>query len=639
MKWEGANFKIVKFALKPTKAAGRQKNRKETKSMKKTLSLILSIVMIITIMPQLSTNVAAAGYNPQTVVNLALGKVGTNYMNGYCLAFVRQCFESAYGYSSTACCAYKYGSRYIDSTSRDNIPLGADVFFGGSSKTCSTCGNKCGHIGIYVGDGYVVHGWSGKIEKFKIDRIINAGYPYRGWGWHNDMQLGEISTNPDDYSVPDRDLYYTAYIFRGSDVAWVQAVLYQLGYGIDIDMQFGPATKAVVEKFQGDNGLSVDGSVGPATREKLKQKWAEKKKSTVTISSISVAAKPTKTSYYVGDSFDASGLTLTATYSDGSKKTVTEDYSVSGFNSSTVGTKTITVYFDGKAATFTVTVSEKPAQTYTIAFNANSGTGSMSNLAMTVGTAKNLTANTFTRSGYTFLGWSTDKNATAATYTDKQSVKNLATSGTVTLYAVWKKDSTPVTTEKAIRAGDVSTSVGQSFKLPIYIDNTELAAVMYIVEYDTKVLELQQTDKSENSAFKNAIWTVDSAKGRITISCADADKTFSGKIEDILFKVIATTPCTTKIKVTVDMAGVSETQEVAVNGSEAVININADKPGDLNGNGRVDVLDALAALKASAGKIQLSEQQIAIADINKNGRVDVLDALAILKASAGKITL
>lgn len=602
--------------------------------MKKALSVILSIVMIITIMPQLSTNVAAAGYNPQTVVNLALGKVGTNYMNGYCLAFVRQCFESAYGYSSTACCAYKYGSRYIDSTSRDNIPLGADVFFGGSSKTCSTCGNKCGHIGIYVGDGYVVHGWSGKIEKFKIDRIINAGYPYRGWGWHNDMQLGEISTNPDDYSVPDRDLYYTAYIFRGSDVAWVQAVLYQLGYGIDIDMQFGPATKTVVEKFQSDNGLSADGSVGPATREKLKQKWAEKKKGTVTISSISVAAKPIKTSYYVGDSFDGSGLTLIATYSDGSKKTVTEDYSVSGFNSSTVGTKTITVYFDGKAATFTVTVSEKPAQTYTIAFNANNGTGSMSNLAMTVGTAKNLTANTFTRSGYTFLGWSTNKNATAATYTDKQSVKNLATSGTVTLYAVWQKNAS--STAPALSVTGTYGTIGKKLKISVNLNNASVGALDFDLVYDPKVLKY--TGLSSVFAVNDCN---EVSEGTVMVVGSSTSSEYTGKVVDIEFDVLAISDTVTYITVapTNALKADGETEVVLKEVTAAVTISDSVKMGDINGDDKINSTDAMWVLQAAVKKRTLEGSQLVAADVNHDGKINSTDAMWILQAAVKKRTL
>ena len=73
-------------------------------------------------------------------------------------------------------------------------------------------------------------------------------------------------------------------------------------------------------------------------------------------------------------------------------------------------------------------------------FNANGGTGSMANETFTYGVAKALTANAFQRVNYRFIGWSTSASATTATYTDKQSVSNLASApdAVVNLYAVWK---------------------------------------------------------------------------------------------------------------------------------------------------------------------------------------------------------
>ncbi|TYQ14559.1 UNVERIFIED_CONTAM: hypothetical protein Cloal_0905 [Acetivibrio alkalicellulosi] len=131
---------------------------------------------------------APVAFTPK-VVTFAESKVGTSYANGYCLRFVRQCFEHCYGFYSSACCANKYGNSYVRSSSKNNIPLGADVFFYGSSITCSTCKNKCGHVGIYVGNGYIVHGWNGKIVKTTIDYVVSRGYPYRGWGYHGNVVL------------------------------------------------------------------------------------------------------------------------------------------------------------------------------------------------------------------------------------------------------------------------------------------------------------------------------------------------------------------------------------------------------------------------------------------------------------------
>lgn len=77
--------------------------------------------------------------------------------------------------------------------------------------------------------------------------------------------------------------------------------------------------------------------------------------------------------------------------------------------------------------------------TYTISFNANSGAGTMANQTLTYDKDTALKTNTFTKDGYAFVGWNTKADGTGTSYADKSSVKNLATSGTVTLYAQWTK--------------------------------------------------------------------------------------------------------------------------------------------------------------------------------------------------------
>ena len=76
--------------------------------------------------------------------------------------------------------------------------------------------------------------------------------------------------------------------------------------------------------------------------------------------------------------------------------------------------------------------------TYTVKFNANSGTGTMSDQSFDYTESKALTANTFTRTGYTFTGWSTSANG-AVVYKDEQSVSKLTSTnnGVVNLYAKW----------------------------------------------------------------------------------------------------------------------------------------------------------------------------------------------------------
>lgn len=75
--------------------------------------------------------------------------------------------------------------------------------------------------------------------------------------------------------------------------------------------------------------------------------------------------------------------------------------------------------------------------TYTINYNANGGSGTMSSTTCTVGSACYLPLSTFTKEGYVIDGWSTSSNG-AVVYKEGTEVINLTSSGkTITLYAVW----------------------------------------------------------------------------------------------------------------------------------------------------------------------------------------------------------
>lgn len=75
------------------------------------------------------------------------------------------------------------------------------------------------------------------------------------------------------------------------------------------------------------------------------------------VTGITVSKMPDKTMYYQGEIFDSTGLEISKTYSDGTSETIT-DYELSGFDSSSAGTKTITVTVSGKTTTFEISVSE-----------------------------------------------------------------------------------------------------------------------------------------------------------------------------------------------------------------------------------------------------------------------------------------
>lgn len=78
-----------------------------------------------------------------------------------------------------------------------------------------------------------------------------------------------------------------------------------------------------------------------------------------TVDSIRVNSTGHKTSYTVGSPLDVSGLTIEAAYSDQSTRTVpVTEHMVSGFDSSTAGSKTLTITYEGRQAAYEIEVVE-----------------------------------------------------------------------------------------------------------------------------------------------------------------------------------------------------------------------------------------------------------------------------------------
>ena len=97
-------------------------------------------------------------------------------------------------------------------------------------------------------------------------------------------------------------------------------------------------------------------------------------------------------------------------------------------------------YFQGTRMLYAVwEKNSTSSKTYTIRFNSNGGSGYMSNMTCSMNTYYNLSANTFTRTGFSFAGWSLGSgNNNSVNWSDKAQVRNISSAGgTVTLYAVW----------------------------------------------------------------------------------------------------------------------------------------------------------------------------------------------------------
>ncbi len=120
-------------------------------------------------------------------------------------------------------------------------------------------------------------------------------------------------------------------------------------------------------------------------------------------------------------------------------------------------------YTGGDGNDVVITVSA-PAN-HTVTFDANGGTGSMSN--QTANVATNLTANAFTRIGYTFANWNTVAGGGGTTYADQASYPFTTDA---TLYAQWTINSYTLTYNGNTNTGGTApTGATQNYNTTIAV--------------------------------------------------------------------------------------------------------------------------------------------------------------------------
>ncbi len=199
----------------------------------------------------------------------------------------------------------------------------------------------------------------------------------------------------------------------------------------------------------------------------------------------------------------------------------------------------------------TVTLYAKwEANTYTVTFDANGGSGSTAKMTCTYDQSCKLSASGFSRQGWTFLGWSANKNAISATYTE--SVKNLATSGNVTLYAIWVRTEASASFTASNGARDVYLARGSSHTDTVSTGMSKAALIAngyktieitvkfdaqrhFPIQYNNAKVEVITNSGSlgkhswDTGEFPNNSWTSKTATFTIEVSKLNDDGSFKIK--------------------------------------------------------------------------------------------------------------
>ena len=161
--------------------------------------------------------------------------------------------------------------------------------------------NNRGHIGLYIGDGWVIEA-SGT-----INGVIKSRITISKWVEWGELKGANYDTGPADMiTEPEENMTYGTIRKgdKGPVVKYAQQLLMKAGYDLPrfgADGQYGAETVAAVKAFQKKNGLSQDGIIGQRTWAKLLDgKQAE--------------VKPVKYTVIIRDNDKATAEEITAKY-------------------------------------------------------------------------------------------------------------------------------------------------------------------------------------------------------------------------------------------------------------------------------------------------------------------------------------
>ena len=161
--------------------------------------------------------------------------------------------------------------------------------------------NNRGHIGLYIGDGWVIEA-SGT-----INGVIKSRITISKWVEWGELKGVNYETGPADMITdPEENMTYGTIRKgdKGPVVKYAQQLLMKAGYDLPrfgADGQYGAETVAAVKAFQKKNGLSQDGIIGQRTWAKLLDgKQAE--------------VKPVKYTVIIRDNDKATAEEITAKY-------------------------------------------------------------------------------------------------------------------------------------------------------------------------------------------------------------------------------------------------------------------------------------------------------------------------------------
>ena len=203
--------------------------------------------------------------------------------------------------------------------------------------------------------------------------------------------------------------------------------------------------------------------------------------------------------------------------------------------------------------------------TYTIIYNANGGTNGPANQTKQEGEIIRLSEIIPTRSGYKFLGWSTNSSATIPTYANGA---EFSKDENTTLYAIWEKEKTDTGTKNDIEENtiivnntienDTSNVINNTIKNELWDNN---------VEQDNEIEEnniIEDNEIEDNEIQNNIVEDENIIDGENDIDENKIDKNSSIKNSSSQNSISVKTQDNTKAKTILPKAGLNTLKRVLI---------------------------------------------------------------------------
>ena len=351
---------------------------------------------------------------------------------------------------------------------------------GGGVKVIDAAGNILKENTYFVGNATLYAKWNTSVYTITLNKASGSGgtstiYEKYGTGYYSNSTA---TTSTTKVTTPTRTGYTFGGYYTSSNGGGTQ-IINASGTIVAGNTKFTSNTTIYAKWTASVYKITLNKQNGSGGTSTIYEKYGTGYYSdSATATSITKVTSPTRTGYTFGGYY--------ATSSGSGTQIINNSGSILVAN--TRFTSNTTIY------------AKWTAHTYTIKYDKNGGTGSMSNTSCTYGSSCTLRSNSFTRSGYKFSGWKIG----STTYSAGASVSNLtSTNGaTFTAYAQWTSTTPSVTCSPKGSSWSKSTNI-------ITITNSNVST-LYYKEYSqssyTTTSNPASTFSLTTGSYKNQVY-------------------------------------------------------------------------------------------------------------------------------------